>query len=280
MVDSLVVFQLPSRMEASDAVGVGEQLAARFLAVTAPKKNAVEGAPVHVTVPAAVSASWKRFAASHDTLAQATALRLAMAPAAAPTEEPDAANAASDAGWRTFERWLGGWSQHPDDGKSPTGADAAALYARVFPAEDAMRFITWRPRKQWVAMQGRMAILAEPASRDVVNGLGGARLYDALVATHEAFGRAYGFTRAQADASAPTADVRSAFMAAKDALRGYATRVEASADPDVPGSEALAAWLLAPLHAMVAEFAAAPTKRATPDAEKRTPSQPPPAPNA
>ncbi len=69
-------------------------------------------------------------------------------------------------------------------------------------------------------------------------------------------------------------------VASKEALRSYATRVEASADPDVPGSEALAAWLLAPLHAMVAEFAAAPTKRATPDAEKRTPSQPPPAPNA
>ena len=36
MVVSLINFQLPSRMEASDVVGVGEQLAVRYLAVTSP----------------------------------------------------------------------------------------------------------------------------------------------------------------------------------------------------------------------------------------------------
>ena len=254
------------------------QLAVRYLAVASHGKAPVEGAPAHVVVPPAVSASWKRFVASHDTLATATALRLATTPAA-PTADPDVANTASDDAWRTFEVWLGAWARHTDDGKSPSASDAAALYARVLPAADGMRFIGWRPAKQWVAMKGRMAILAEPASRDVVVGLGGARLLETLQETHVAFGRAYAFTEVQADEPA-TVDVRSAYVTAKEALRSYATRVEASADPDVPGSEALAAWLLAPLHAMVAEFAAAPTKRATPDAEKRTSSQPPPAPNA
>ncbi len=278
MVVSLINFQLPSRMEASDVVGVGEQLAARYAAVASPGKTPVEGAPAHVVVPPAVSASWRRFAASHDTLATTTALRLATTPQP-PTVDPDASNAASDDAWRTFEVWLGAWARHTDDGKTPSAADAAALYGRVFPAADGMRFIGWRPAKQWVAMKGRMAILAEPASRDVVNGLGGARLVETLQETHVAFGRAYAFTEVQTHEPAAV-DVRGAFVTAKDALRGYATRVEASADPDVPGSEALAAWLLAPLYAMVAEFAAAPTKRAAPDAEKRTPSQPPPPPNA
>ncbi len=282
MIESFVMYQLPARMESSDAVGLGEQLALRYQAVASPKKKPVEGAPVHVAIPPNVAASWKRFAVAHDELSKAAALRIAttgLTPAA-PVEDDDAANAASDDAWRTFEAWLGAWARHADDGKAPRGADAAALYARVFPAVDAMRFIGWRPRKQWVAMQGRMAVLDEPANRELLNGLGGARLHEHLRATHDAFGRAYGFTAVQADGAAATVDVRSVFMAAKDALRQYVTRVAASADPDVPGSEALATWLLAPLHEMVAEFAAAPTKRATPEADKRTPSQPPPPPNA
>ena len=43
--------------------------------------------------------------------------------------------------------------------------------------------------------------------------------------------------------------MRAAFLAALAALRDYVTRVAAHADPDVPGSEAVSAALLAPLAA-------------------------------
>lgn len=282
MADVFVSFSFPARMEASDVVTVGSQLTVRYLAVTSPKKHPVAGAPVHVAIPANVAASWKRFAAAHGELSAATTLRIATtgATAAALVEDPDTANSASDDAWRTFDAWLSAWGRHADDGKAPRGADAAALHARVFPADDAMRFIQWRPRKQWVAMEGRMAMLAEPASRELVRDFGGARLLEHLQTTHAAFGRAYGITAAQADATPAAVDVRSAYVAAREALRGYAMRVAASADPDVPGSETLATWLLAPLRDMMEDFATAPTKRATPEADKRGPSQPPSPPTA
>jgi hypothetical protein len=44
-------------------------------------------------------------------------------------------------------------------------------------------------------------------------------------------------------------------LAAKDTLRGYVKQVLGSADPEVPQSEALAAWVLGPFNDRVAELA-------------------------
>lgn len=269
-----VRLQLPSRLEVSDLVGLGEQLCVRYDAVASPAATPVQGAPVDITIPAPVAASWRRFIGSHDVLARSSALRRAAAPIVTDGADTAAANAASDVAWRTFESWLRTWSRHRDDGMTPSAGEAGALHGRLFPSADGMRFIKWKARRQWVAMQGRMTILDEAASVALVHGLGGARLLTALRDAHEGFGRAFGFTKVQVDAPAGV-DLRPLFAAAKEALRSYATRVEGSADPDVAGSEALAAWLLAPLKTLVGELTAVPTPRKKKGVGKRGASQAP-----
>lgn len=259
--------QLPSRMQTDDLLGVGDQLRARYLAATSPARKGgdlrPEGVPEGVHVPASIAASWKRFDAAHVALGAYVLQREASVLNAAPTDDASAvANDASDRAWRAFAAWLEAWAQHDEDGKAPGSADAMALRARLFPAPHGLRFIAWRPRKQWMAMQARMVTLGEDAVVEVVKGLGGARLLAALDRTHRAFGRAYGFTAAQATEAAEETDARPLWTAAREALRDYVKKVEGHADPDVPGSEALAAWLLAPFTEMVRDFAAQATPRA------------------
>lgn len=264
--------QLPAAVERGDLLALGDQLQVRFVEVTKTHRKGAEvpvGCPVGAVVPPAVTASWKRFHGSVVALREATALR-DRPEAPSTTLVPDTCNAASDQAWRACEGWLAGWTQHRDDGVAPGAVEADALYRRVFPAPTGMKFIGWRPRKQWSAMKDRMAIFAEPAVLSTMKALGGERLVEALRVTHADFGAAYGFTAATAD-EAEGVDARPQLLAVKDALRGYVKKVEGSADPDVHGSEALAAWLLGPFDSLVAEFASRP---AAPRAKPAAPPTP------
>ena len=94
--------------------------------------------------------------------------------------------------------------------------------------------------------------LGEPPSAARLKGLfkklGGEGYLAHLEEAHEAYGRALHITAPKPE-SAPTGDVRAAFLTTLAALRDYAARVAAHADPDVPGSEEISAALLAPLAA-------------------------------
>jgi hypothetical protein len=256
-------------------VAVIDQLEARATAVTAaqPRKKTAPPASLPTEVapgtalPPQIAASLARLCRGRDELR--VVVRTTAEPTAAmPDATRAAANGASDAGWRAFEGWLGGWAQL-DDGEAPGAAEAHALHARVFPTdvprgEAGLRFIGWRPRKQWEAMDARMEVLATEPARRLVESLGGARFLAHLRTTHAEFGRAYGFTHATANAGTPAVDTRPQWLAAQDALRDYVRKVATYADPDVPGSAALAGYLLGPFVEMQAEFAARPIKKKAP----------------
>lgn len=257
--------QLPSKLEGSDLLGLFDQLDARHEAVRAGRRKGTrvpDGCPADAALPAVVAASWKRLSHAAGELRDLAGRRDHTPPAALAIDAASA-NGDADEAWRAFEAWLLGWTRHRDDGRKPSAADAQALYARLFPRPEGMKFLGWRPRKQWTSMAGRMALLAEPAVAATVSALGGERLLAALGAMHDAFGKAYGFTTARAAPEAAI-DARPQFLAGKDALRDYVKKVEGSADADVAGSEELAAWLLGPFHDLVAEFASAPRAKPAP----------------
>ncbi len=259
--------QLPSKLEGSDLLGLFDQLDARREAVRAGRRKGhgvPDGCPIDAAMPAVVAASWKRLSHAIGELRALTGQRdhtLSTAPAV----DPSTANGDSDEAWRAFEGWLLGWTRHRDDGQKPSGADAQALYTRLFPRPDGLKFIGWRPRKQWSSMQSRMTLLAEPEIAASVSAIGGDRLLAALRAMHDTFGKAYGFTAAKPETEA-TIVARPQFLAGKDALRDYVKKVEGSADADVADSEALATWLLGPFNELVHEFASNPRAKQMPGA--------------
>jgi hypothetical protein len=256
-------------MLADDLVALGNQLHARYVAAQhGTRKGAAvpEGCPAGVPIPATVAASRKRLDAALDALRAATALRHEGVEPSPDSNDRPSATAASRSAWQAFNAWLGAWTLFADDGQSPSGVDAEGLFNRLFPAPDGLRFITWRSRRQWSAMQVRMDVLANEEVVATVTALGGARLLAALISTHDAFGRAFAFTAAKGVSVASPAVVLPQFIAAKVALRDYVVKVTGSADPDLANSEALAAWLMGPFRDMLAEFAAqaAPRPRTAP----------------
>lgn len=255
---------LPSRMQADDLLAVGSQLHARYFAVLSAHTDDAtvppEGCPVGVAIPAAIATSHTRFTASLSALRATIVLRYERSDDAEAIT-PAKANVDSDRAWQTLHAWLGAWSMLADDDQNPTPADAVTLFGKLFPAPVGLRFINYRPRRQWTAMEHRMAVLTDPDVDTTIRALGGARVLANVTTTHETFGRTFGFTAAlSANTAAPVVMIPQ-FSAAKDALRDYVAKVAVSADPDLPDSEALAAWLLRPFREMVAEFAAQPINR-------------------
>ena len=265
---------LPSRMLADDLLALGHQLNARYVAVQHSLRKgappAPQGCPAGVPIPATVAASRKRLDAALVALRASANLRHESADPRPDASGKAPAITASRAAWQVFHAWLAAWSKGADDGQTPTREDAQALFGKVFPTPEGLRFITWRSRRQWTAMQVRMDILLTAEATATVTALGGERLLATLLATHASFGHTFAFTAAKGVSPSATAVVLPQFTAAKGTLRDYVMKVTGSADRDIRESEALAAWLLGPFNEMLAEFAAQSVARPrvtpTPDA--------------
>jgi hypothetical protein len=289
--------RLPAEIVAEDVLSLHDQLEHRVAALlTRPTPRAAHGrrhaaadvaAAASAILPAGVTTMeslpdhlggpWQRFT---DAIAALDAERTARAEAAqdphvpATVEEERAAKLASDHAWRAVATWLDGWSLADDDGHTPTPADAHALYMVVFAPPLGLRFISRRPRRRWEDMKSKMATLAKDASRAVVHGLGGQRLYDQLLAAHTRFGNAYGFLKVVVETGQVNEDTRPELLAAKEALRDLLRKVESYAEPSVPGSEALAAFLMQPYQDLVTELATAQRRRAATNPSPATPATP------
>lgn len=257
---------LPAELVAEDVLGFRDQLRARIAAVLRPRsKKHVEGDVVLPEglepidkLPPHVDRPWKRFDAAATELQTFREARASAqadeAHAAMDETERSAANTAADDRWRAFEAWNRGAMGLADDGAAPPPAEARWLYAQLFPPPDGLRFITWRPRLQWTAMEQRMKVLEGERGQAIVSGFGGARHYKQLAAAHARFGKAYGFTVAVIEADGGPTDGRPQWLAARDALRVLVQKIESYADPDIDGSEALAAFLLAPFVELVGDL--------------------------
>jgi hypothetical protein len=103
----------------------------------------------------------------------------------------------------------------------------------------------------------------------LIASLGGAAVLANLKKVHADVGAAFGMTVAVSSSPA-SGGVSDAHLAARAVLREYVLKVQAMVDPEVPGSDALAAELLAPL---LAQSKAA--KAAKPAQVKTTQAKPP-----
>ena len=258
---------LPPELVADDVIGLRDQVSARIAAVLRPKGGKrkegdaplPKGVELLAALPPHIDRPWKRFDTAATDLQGFRVMRASAQAeqrhSAATEAERSAANTDSDDRWRAFEQWNAGAAGLSDDGETPVPSEARWLYAQLFPAPDGLRFITRRPRLQWTAMVQRMKTLEEERAQAVIEGFGGARHHRQLVAAHARFGDAYGFTTvALAKEGAPT-DGRPQWSAARDALRSLIQKIESHADPEIPGSEALAAFLLAPYVELVDDLA-------------------------
>lgn len=266
---TLSTLTLPAELNAEDLLGLRDQLGARIAALLPPPKGAKKAKqaaalPAGVepldALPPHIERPWKRFDMAAAELAAFRSGRASAladeAHAAADLTERDSANAGADDRWRSFERWNAGAAALEDDGEAPSPAEARWLYAQLFPAPDGLRFITRRPRVQWSAMEQRMKVLQGDRAQAVIQGFGGARHHAQLAKAHARFGKAFGFTAAVAQPEAGPTDGRPQWVAARDALRTLVQKIEGWADPDIEGSEALAAYLLGPYVEMAADLQA------------------------
>jgi hypothetical protein len=263
----LSTLTLPAELDADDVLGFRDQLAARVTALLSPAKGdkKAEGSAVLPTgvkpikaLPAHIDLPWKRFDGAATELAafrkdRATAQADEVHAAADETEQ-DAANADADDRWRAFEKWNAGAAGLADDGKAPSPGEARWLYAQLFPAPEGLRFITRRPRTQWAAMDRRMGLLQEKRPQAILEGFGGTRHHQQLVAAHVRFGKAFGFTAVVIEADGGPTDGRPQWIHAREALRTLVQKIESYADPEIEGSAALAAFLLAPYVEMAADL--------------------------
>ncbi len=265
-VPALSILTLAPEMDADDAVGLRDQIAARILALAPPKgrKRAAEeialpaGVQPMEKLPPHLDLAWKRFDAAVGEL-QAFRHGRAVAKgdeahSAGDENERNAANLDSDDRWRAFERWSSGAAGLSDDGAAPSPREAQWLHAQLFPPPDGLRFITRRPRAQWAAMEQRMKLLLDSRAQAVIEGFGGGRHYTQLQAAHARFGKAFGFTTAVIETPGGPTDGRPLWVTARDALRVFLQRVESHADEDIEGTEALASFLLAPYVEMLADL--------------------------
>jgi hypothetical protein len=235
------IIQLP-RLRAPEAA----VLITEVITVAAAEKKAASGKEL----PPAIERSRKRLTVAHVALNEGIQPQ---ADAELDTQGKRRADRVIDNAWSASFDWLSGWCKLPAE-NNPHLAEATALFALVFP--DALGFTKLPYKIEWQESKSRLAAIDREGHDKTFKQLGGATFLDHLREAHEAYGVALHITVPRPQ-EAPSPDIRTALDAACAALRDYVTRVAAHADPDVPGSEALAEALLKPLAAWESSHRAA-----------------------
>ncbi|WP_437573809.1 hypothetical protein [Sorangium sp. So ce887] len=223
-------------------------------------------------LPVPIARSKGRLAAARDALEAATRPQGA---AASASSKPKADRAIDNA-WSAAYDWLSGWCRLPPE-RNPHREEAMSLHSLVF--KDGLCFIKLPYRIEWKESKDRLDAIAAARHEKTFKKLGGEAFLANIQEAHDAYGRALHITAPKPE-GAPAADVRGAFLALLAALRDYATRVAAYAEPDEPGSEALSAALLEPLATWESRPVAAGGGGGEDEVLPEVPAAPPPAPPA
>lgn len=220
------------RLNAAEAV----VLATELITVADAKERQLRSKKL----PDAIGRSKGRLAAAVATL---EALTRPQAGDPVETKTKPKADRALDNAWSATLDWLSGWCKLPPE-RNPHLDEAKELFKLLYP--DGLSFTRLPYKLEWKESKARLDAIREERHDRTFKKLGGEVFLAHLEEAHEAYGRALHITAPKPE-SAPTGDVRSAFLATLAALRDYVTRVAAHADPDIPGSEEVSAALLAPL---------------------------------
>jgi hypothetical protein len=243
------LIQLP-RLSASEASVLITQLLTAAATESKPLKGNL--------LPPPIERSRTRLTAAHVALDEVVAPQ-----ATGDTRAKSKADRVIDAAWAAGFSWLSGWCKLPIE-KNPHLAEAQALLALVYP--DALAFTKLPYRIEWQQSKLRLDAIERDGHARTFKQLGGASFLLNIIEAHAAYGLALGITVPVTIEAA--SEIRTRMLAALDDVRDYVNRVVAHAEPDVPGSEALAEALLLPLTAWEATHRAptpdAPAPPATP----------------
>ncbi|WP_437827049.1 hypothetical protein [Sorangium sp. So ce1153] len=223
-------------------------------------------------LPMTIGRSKGRLAAARNALEAVTRPQGATASA----QSKPKADRAIDNAWSAAYDWLSGWCRLPPE-RNPHREEAMSLHDLVF--KGGLGFIKLPYKVEWKESKDRLDAISAGRHERTFKKLGGEAFLAHIQEAHDAYGRALHITVPKPEA-APAADVRGALLALLAALRDYATRVAAYADPDEPGSETLSAALLDPLATWESRPVAAGgggEDEATPEAPV-APGEAPPAP--
>jgi hypothetical protein len=148
-----------------------------------------------------------------------------------------------DNAWSATFDWLAGWCKLPVE-RNPHLPQSIALFNLVF--GEALTFTKLPYKIEWQQSKLRLDAIEREGHDKTFKQLGGTAFFAHLTEAQAAYGIALHIT-APKPPEAPAAEVHARLDAALFALRDYAARVAAYADPDLEGSDALAEALLAPL---------------------------------
>ena len=197
-----------------------------------------------VTVPTTVSNSLRRLEAAAAVF-DGDAPDAPPAPNA-PAPDPNAARSTLAGMWRAVHTQLGVWAK-VDEATGATGA--AALRDAVFGTSKPLGFMSGKVRAVWLRSGEVLDALREKGGEALFEARGGGALFAQLVTAQEASGRSFGI-KGSLRPKAARVNQRDALRGASLAVCDYAARVQAMACPDCPGTDAVAARLLAPLDAV------------------------------
>lgn len=189
-------------------------------------------------LPAPIERAYGRLVTAHDEL---SAL-LAPQPKEGDTQAKRKADRVVDNAWAALFAWLNGWCALPESWNLYL-ADALALRDLIFATK--LEFTQLPYKIEWHESKVRLEAIERDDHDVTIAKLGGKPFLDHLKEAHAAYGAALGVTEVQPETTLN--DIRTKQLAAFDALRVFVTRTAAHADPEEPGSEALAERLLAPL---------------------------------
>ena len=149
-----------------------------------------------------------------------------------------------DAAWSSAFDWCAGWSKLPLEINAAKVALARGLLVTLF--STGLKFTQIAYKLEWAESQTRLDLIEEEKLGASFEALGGETFLKTIKIAHKAYGDALGLTKVKA-AAAALPSLREPLDAFLAALRVYIVRVSAHADPEHPGSAALAKKLLGPV---------------------------------
>ncbi len=158
------------------------------------------------------------------------------------TDRAKEADRTLDNAWRSFSSWLGSLASLPDG----TFADlpkVRALHRLLF--DNGLSFVVLAFREEWTQSEMRIKAASEGGFEPMIEQLGGLPLYNHLKNAHARYGEVLGINAKLQTEESPL--VRVHLLNLISAIKAYAVKAAAWADPDDPDSELLSQALLSPL---------------------------------
>ncbi|MFO0648293.1 MAG: hypothetical protein U0326_18785 [Polyangiales bacterium] len=265
-----VVFRLKTSFRAAKASQVD---ASRDRAANATgrqrAKETPQGAAVPVAIPAAVTGCMKRLQTECAQLSQARRDAVTGTPSKpAATGERRGVAGRYRGAWNVLHRQFGVWR----DAGTIAALDEATreAVARVFGASNERPILKGSARAMWTSGQETLDEMKSEGLDAVIASLGGTDVLARVRTVHDEVDVALRMTATPSgDAGVGIGD---SMTAVQTVLREYVLKVHAMVAPEVPGSDALAAQLLAPFNDVVT--AARPATKTTAVQKPATPVTP------